>query len=97
MLALETTSYRLFPLPNIYNFRRFTLTSLYNIKGPARPVIVHTSVFKQLHEEFMNGTIDDEAKNMLLDNYANTAYHSALQSVAECANRIQAGVIITRL
>jgi hypothetical protein len=57
MIALERNAqYRLFPLPPIYNFRRFTLTSLYNIKGVARPVLTRTPLFRQLAEATRAGT-----------------------------------------
>ena len=45
MLAFERSSYRLFPLPPVYNFRRFVFSGLYNIQGPAVPVVVRTSMF----------------------------------------------------
>jgi hypothetical protein len=44
MMALESSAFRLFPLSPIYNFRRFTFTSLYNVPGPARPVVVKLPV-----------------------------------------------------
>lgn len=81
MLALERTSYRLFPLPPIYNFRRFTLTSLYNINGPARPVVTRTTIFSQISKSVREGTLSAEAADLLQKNYVQTATRAALQMV----------------
>ena len=80
MLALERTSFRLFPLPPIYNFRRFTMTSLYNIKGPARPVITRTSVFAEAAALVEAGVLDEDAAEALSVHNTTTAVQAALQA-----------------
>lgn len=85
MLALERTPYRLYPLPPIYNFRRFTVSSLYNIQGPARPVIARTSIFRQIAESVHDGTIGAEAAEALQNYFLNTALHSVMQTVTQTA------------
>ena len=81
MLAFQFTRYRLFPLPPTYNFRRFTFTSLYNIKGPARPVVTRTSIFRQIATEVSEGSLDKVHQQALEEAYVNTALHAANQGV----------------
>lgn len=44
MMAMEQlTSYRLFPLPSFFNFRR---ASMHSRNGPTYPVMLHSHVFR---------------------------------------------------